>query len=154
MSAARAARTEPTGASGGARPEQKLAALTPLAGRRALKVQPARNRRELPEQPEAETHQEPRTEKERQPHEQNPETVTARLDEGNDGEPQGRTPREPDATTDGGPGSRWDMEKGQKMPITVNETETQPTSRELETALRLEPISFCSHHSFCESKKK
>jgi hypothetical protein len=48
VSAARAARTEPKGASGGARPEQKLAALTPLAGRRALKSGPGKNPRPGP----------------------------------------------------------------------------------------------------------
>ena len=95
-----------------------------------MKVQPAGNPRQLPDEPPHETAKEPRTENEAGPDEQNPEAINPDLDE------------------------RGDATENHKAVIAELPTVNELTDRELDTALSLQPISFCSHHIFCESKKK
>ena len=84
----------------------------------------------LPDEPPDQAADEPRTEPEQQEHERNPQAINRNLD------------------------PHWNAMKNHKAVITELPTENELLNRELETALGLEPISFCSHHRFCESKKK
>jgi hypothetical protein len=84
----------------------------------------------LEEEPGHETAQKPRTENEAGPDERNPQAINRNLDE------------------------RRNAMKNHEAVITELPTENELLNRELETALGLEPISFCSHHRFGESKKK